>query len=84
MLAAQCQGVSPALLLAFTLAPRLSSASQPSAHPSYAALCRGVFPAASTSFTSAPAARAALIAAVKGELTCVSARLGSRPAVWRG
>jgi hypothetical protein len=47
-------------------------------------LCRGVFPAASTSFTSAPAARAALIAAVKGELTCVSARLGSRPAVWRG
>ena len=35
MLRAQCQGLSPALLDALTLAPRLSSSLTPSAHPSH-------------------------------------------------
>ena len=65
MLRAQCQGRSPALLLAFTFAPSPSSSSQPSAQPSNAAQWRGVLPAASTSFTSPPASTAATTAARK-------------------
>lgn len=61
MFRAQCHGRSPALLEAFTLAPRLTSRSMPSVHPSYAALCSGVLPAASTSFTLSPASTSATI-----------------------
>lgn len=39
MLVAQCQGVSPALLEALTLAPSCSSSSMPSTQPLQAALC---------------------------------------------
>ncbi len=38
----QCHGLSPALLLALTLAPNRSSSATPSAQPSNAALCRGL------------------------------------------
>ena len=63
MFLAQCQGLSPALLLALTFAPRLSSSSAPSTQPMYAQLWSGVFPAASTSFTFAPSSIAFLMAA---------------------
>merc|ERR1719281_204303 len=62
MFLAQCQGVSPALLLAFTLAPKLSKSCAPSIQPIYAQLCKGVFPAASTSFTFTPPSTAFLMA----------------------
>ena len=60
---AQCQGRSPALLDASTLAPSSMSSAAPSSQPSYAALCSGVLPAASTSITPSPAAAAARTAA---------------------
>lgn len=63
MFLAQCQGLSPALLLASILAPRLSNSSAPSNHPSYAALCRAVLPAPSTSLTSSPLSTAFTMAA---------------------
>lgn len=54
ILSAQCQGLSPALLLALIFAPKLSKSLTPSSQPSYAAKCNGVLPAASTSFIFSP------------------------------
>ena len=66
MLAAQCQGVSPALLLASTLAPSCSSSVAPSAQPWKAAQCSGVTPAASTSLTSVAPPSTSVSSAVVG------------------
>ena len=77
MLRAQCQGLSPALLLALICAPKLSRSSAPCTHPSYAAWWRGVLPAASTSLTLSPASTALTIAAQRlySELkTCATLR----------